>query len=524
LTLANDADAFLELQQTGIYKRGDYHITFSWYPGREKIRTWRYEAWAESLFQWSVQLPLSVVGRERSILLGVWQFVSGVGITLNRLTGVVPTLFPRYTPGEMDEQLSKAYFQWLQDFEGFKLTATEVIDVGRRPHDFLHGSTRSGRYPVIFEHPKLGTLDFRTFVPHIRNSLERILFKERQAVDARLGPQRMSIIATHISSLGEEGAIDRYLDMWHEAYLEAIKSRRRAIDNLSGFPDLTKTVLDQERASFLVARIVHLKAREREQKIEKEMNRWKDGHTVLACTGKFVDRHQAEVVPKVYGEVPLFEGIREAMVEAGLNDLALLMGTQARFEQSQGYSELRKSLAATRNAGVVKIVFLKVPSRWTVEEHRTSGETYYALEFTRKVQVCSSAPFWRWQTFAARYVSWIWNSSFFLLNQASIALRRWNMLRTSFDIRVPAVNPSTGEFDTTPIRTLRGRLAAILDCGNKESSRKPGRASTSSDSVKGCIWILVGLTFGRLLALFLGVHLLYFIRLVKPSLWWLVQG
>lgn len=459
LTLAQDENAFQELQMIGSYKRGDFHFTFSWYPGRDKIRTWRHQAWAECLYQWFVCLPLQVVSREQGILLGMWQFLSGVAITLNRLTGSVPSLFPKYTPSEVKDRLSTAYFRWLQDSKGFKLIGTEVIDFGRNI-----GESRVKRFPVIFEHPELGRLDFRTFIPHIRNRLERILAKERQAVAAKLVPQRMSIIAMHVPSLGEEGAIDRYLDIYHETYLEEIKSRRHEIDNLSSLPELTKTVLNEERTRYLVARIVSSNAKERGQKIENAMHKWKEAHAIMSCSDKFVDRQCSQYTSNIHKEVPLHGGVKEALLEAGLEDAALVMETQNEFEQTQASAELRQALTAARKPGVVDIVFWQVPSRWTVEEHQTFyGETCYKLEFVRSVQIGSSAPFWRLHALGVRYVSWIWNSSFFLVNQASIVLRRWNLFRESFDIRVPSVNHSTGKFDTVPVRTLRGRLVAILD-------------------------------------------------------------
>ena len=241
LTLAQDQEAFTNLKQTGIYKRGDYHITFSWYPGRDKIGHWRLEAWAESLYQWSVNVPSAVDGRDRSILLGVWQFVEGVGITANRLTGLVPTWFPKYSQNEIEDECAKAYFRWLQDSEGFAVTATEVIktSVKHMPQSF---APPVERYPVIFVHPTRGSLDFRTSVPKIRQQLHRILSEAQSAAAAKMGTQRMSIISSLSQTMSEEEAIEQFLETWHDSYLEAaIESRRHSIDSLSSFPALTAT-------------------------------------------------------------------------------------------------------------------------------------------------------------------------------------------------------------------------------------------------------------------------------------------
>jgi len=57
----------------------------------------------------------------------------------------------------------------------------------------------------------------------------------------------------------------------------------------------------------------------------------------------------------------------------------------------------------------------------------------------------------------------VWNSSFYMINKASIALRRWNPLIKEFTFRAPSVTLSTGEFVKAPARTLRGRLGALAE-------------------------------------------------------------
>ena len=464
LTLAQDQEAFSNLKQTGIYKRGDYHITFSWYPGRDKIKHWRLEAWAEWLYQWSVQIPSVIVGRDRSILLGMWQFVEGVGITANRLTGLVPTWFPKYSRNEIEDECAKAYFQWLQDSEGFTVTATEVIKTGFK-HMHQSFAPPFERYPVIFVHPTRGSLDFRTSVPKIRQQLRSILSQAQSAAAAKMGTQRMSIIASLSQTMSEEEAIEQFLDTWHDTYLEAIESRRHSIDSLSIFPDLTATVLKEEQARIIVGRVVKSKQMEREAAIETEMNTWKDAHPLKAASEKFLGQQRDAVTAKVEDDLPLFDGVQDALMEASqLGSILLLVQSQDMFKNSSVLESHKKALQAARRPGVVDIVFLKIPSRWTVKWHPSpSGQTYYELDFCHRVKIRSSIPLWRWQTVVARYFSWIWNSSFCLMNKASIALRRWNLLCSEFEIRLPKVNPTTGEFLTTPIRTLRGRLAALLE-------------------------------------------------------------
>lgn len=550
LALAEEHEAFQSLQNTGIYKRGNYHITFSWYPGRYKTRTWRHQAWAATLYEWTVKLPLTLVGSSKdgsSILLGLQQLVVGIGVAANRLAGgVVPSLLPKYTSKEIETECSKAYFEWLtttqeeeeeehqqqQDSSDarrpkFVVAATEIIDLDKAriiksrnqkvtgiikeqhdhdDHDHDHDdhddhdiyeyhdrTKRVQRYPVIYEeqHPhkdnnradsnddgddeaKNGQilnlshrLDFRTHVPYIRDRVHNILAEAREATGLKMTSQRMTIIASRIADGDNElDAINGYLDQWFAAYLEAIASRKPLIDALSQIPNLTATVLQEEKARFLVSRIMQVNQNDRQKRIETAMQSWENSHPIQKTNPEFTSRQLARVTAKVEESVPTYQGLAHALVEMKLDDVALLLDTEDKFQRSKILANLQKALKKERTPGIVEIVFLKLPYRWTVERKHQSvqgGLTLYELNLYRKVHIRSSIPLWRLQILGARYLSWIWNSSFFWVQTATVALRRWNMFRDSFDIRLPSISSTTGRFNTRPIRTVRGRLLAIWE-------------------------------------------------------------
>lgn len=464
LTLAGDVEAFSTLQKCGVYKRGDYDITFSWYPGRDKIKTWRYKRWAEAAYQWTVLLPSVIVGPEQSIGLGMWQLVSGIGISLNRLFGVIPTTFPKHTPDEIDRECAKKFFQWLIDEKGFTVTATEVIDNGS-----LHrlGSSRVPhieRYPVIFEHPEHGKLDVRIMVPKIRSAIADILEEVRVETYLNKGPKRMPMIASLSRDMPVEAASQRYAEVWHDCHLEVIEARRSEIDGLSSFPDLVSTLVQDRRAQFVVGRHTAARRNVLDDAIKREMQLWKKTHPVISKSSKYESRKLAALREIQETKGGLYSGLLHELEEMNLSEAALIVSLQDEFSESETLSMLKQDLQKARKPEKVEISMMKLPKNWTVRRvTQTNGFEVYELEFMRKVSILSSSPLWRLQAFAVRYFTSIWNSSFFLINKATVALRRWNLFRDSFDCRKPAVNLNTGQFLTTPIRTLRGRLSALCD-------------------------------------------------------------